>query len=179
MMQSTNSVISSKMREHRSMFNDYRPANTDYAATFELADLSNRSTKELAIVTCMDTRIDPFQILGLQPGHAIVIRNAGGRVTDDVLRSLVLAVNLLGVNNVAIMHHTECALAGRSEDDLQSKLDEQVRRAINWKLLAMPDPDASLRDDVDAVRNCDAVPNVYVQGWRYDVRTGLVHTVVQ
>ena len=162
------------------MFDDLRAANLNYAATFDLAGLSPEAGRGLGLVTCIDTRIEPLAALGLRPGDAKILRNAGGRVTDDVLRSLVLATALLGVNRIAIMHHTKCALAGRSDDQLRSALGTEQRIATSdWTFLAMPEPDAALSADVRTVRNCPALPaDVAVEGWRFDVDTGLVHTIV-
>jgi len=88
-------------------FSDLLDANEAYAARFDLAGLPASPARELAIVTCIDSRIEPLAMLGLAPGDAKILRNAGARVTDDVLRSLVLAVNLLGVDRIAIVAHTE------------------------------------------------------------------------
>ena len=94
-------------------------ANASYAAVHQRAE-SRYPKKHLAVVTCMDARIDVFASLGLHLGEALVIRNAGGRVTDDVLRSLALAVHVLGVDSVALMQHTECGLANVTDDELRS-----------------------------------------------------------
>jgi carbonic anhydrase len=162
------------------VFDDLLAANRSYAERFAGAGLAPRAARQFALVTCMDTRIAPLDILGLQPGDAKIIRNAGGRVTPDVLRSLVLATWLLDVRRIAVMQHTRCALAGRSDSDI---VDDLVRAgadgAGSWEFLAMPDPDASLREDVASVRACRLLPpEVDVAGWRYDVDTGAVTVVV-
>ncbi len=162
------------------MFDDALKANRTYAEDFTLGDMQAPTRKGFAVVTCMDTRIDPLAILGLRPGDAKIIRNAGARVTDDVLRSLVLATHFLGVTEIAVMHHTGCALAGRSDDDVVADLrNDGAATAEGWTPLAMPDPDAALRSDVHAARACELLPpSVTVEGWRYDVRTGLVDRVL-
>ncbi|HUZ21716.1 MAG TPA: carbonic anhydrase [Acidimicrobiales bacterium] len=162
------------------MFDELRAANLAYAATFDLGGLPGRAARGLALVTCIDTRIDPLAALGLRPGDAKILRNAGGRVTDDVLRSLVLATSLLGVTHIVVMHHTDCALAGRTEEQLRSALaDRQLAAAAAWDFLAMPDPDVALAHDVANVRRCSALPGgLAVEGWRYDVDTGLVQQIV-
>jgi carbonic anhydrase len=162
------------------MFEDLRSANRAYASTFDLGALPARAAKGLGLLTCIDTRIEPLAALGLRPGDAKILRNAGGRVTDDVLRSFVLATNLLGVDRIGIMHHTDCALAGRSDEQLRSMITgPHARASEHWSLLGMPDPDAALVQDVSALRECGALPaGLEIQGWRYDVRTGLVHDVV-
>jgi carbonic anhydrase len=128
----------------------------------------------------MDSRIDPVAIFGLGLGDANVLRNAGGRVTADVLRSLVLATRILGVRRVVVMHHTDCALDGQTEDSVHARVAAAgATGADSWRFLAMPDPDVALRDDVDAVLACPPLPpDLEVTGWRYDVATGLVAIVV-
>lgn len=162
------------------MFDELLDANRKYASTFELAGIPPRAARGFALVTCMDTRIEPLTMLGLRPGDAKVLRNAGARVTPDVLRSLVLAAAYLGVREVAVMQHTGCALAGKADDDLRTGLPDGARaESEGWEFLGMTDPDASLRRDVEAVRSCRLLPEgIVVKGWRYDVETGLVEEVV-
>jgi carbonic anhydrase len=128
----------------------------------------------------MDTRLEPLAALGLRPGDAKIIRNAGGRVTPDVLRSLILATRMLGVDRIAVMQHTGCALAFKDEDDVRGALEAAgAPDAPGWEFLAMPRPDEALAGDVDAVRTCELLPpGVTVVGWRYDVATGLIETVI-
>jgi carbonic anhydrase len=163
------------------MFDEFLSANADYVTRFAHGGMASRAAKGLCLVTCMDTRIDPLAILGLAVGDSKILRNAGGRVTPDVLRSLVLATSFLGVTAVAVMHHTRCALAGSGESEFNDALSEEQRGATQgWAWLAMPDPDAALADDVEAVRSCAGLaPGVSVEGWRYDVDTGLVHRLIR
>jgi carbonic anhydrase len=162
------------------MMEDLLAANQAYASGFTLAGLPARAAKGFALVTCMDTRIEPLTMLGLEPGDAKIMRNAGGRVTEDVLRSLILATNLLGVERIAVMQHTDCALANRDDADLRSRLPEESRQGAEaWAFLAMPDPDAALRHDVGLVQACPLLPaGVHVEGWRYHVDTGVVEQVL-
>jgi carbonic anhydrase len=161
------------------MFDELVAANDRYAETFHLGGLSGQAARGLAIVTCIDTRIEPLAILGLAPGDAKIIRNAGGRATSDALRSLALATALLGVRAVVVMHHTRCALAGASESELRAALPEAVAGALPNPLLAMPDPDAALRGDVATIRSCAALPTeIATVGWRYDVDTGRIAQIV-
>src|SRR5271165_5872146 len=119
------------------MFEELLAANRRYSSGFALQGLAARAAKGFGLVTCIDTRIEPLAAFGLVPGDAKILRNAGGRVTDDVLRSLVLATTLLGVSYVAVMHHTECALADRTDDDLRAGLSpEQAAAAQDWEFLA-------------------------------------------
>jgi carbonic anhydrase len=162
------------------MFDDLLHENRRYAAHFGLADVPARAAKAFALVTCMDSRIEPLAMLGLRPGDAKILRNAGGRVSTDVLRSLILATRLLGVQRIAVMQHTDCALAGRSDDQIRSDLAVAGdARVGQWEFRAMPDPDAALIDDVEAVRNCELLsPDVTVEGWRYRVETGEIIRVI-
>jgi len=162
------------------MFDDMLEANSRYALSFSLGELQPRAAKGFALVTCMDSRIEPLTMLGLQPGDAKILRNAGGRVTRDVLRSLVLATSFLGVTEIAVMQHTRCAIAGRTDESIRADLPpERAERAKGWELLAMPDPDQALAQDVEAVRTCDLLPaGVRVEGWRYSVDDGLVTRVI-
>ena len=163
------------------MFDEFLANNADYASRFAHAGMTPQVAKGLCVVTCMDTRIDPLAILGLAVGDSKILRNAGGRVTPDVLRSLVLATNFLGVEAVAVMHHAGCALAGSDDDKLNDALSQDQRDATaGWAWLSMPDPDAALADDVATVRSCAGLAKgVTVEGWRYDVETGLVARVIR
>jgi carbonic anhydrase len=156
------------------MFDELLLANRRYAESFDLAGLPGRAAAGFALVTCIDTRIEPLAALGLRPGDAKILRNAGGRVTDDVLRSLVLATGLLGIVRIAVMHHTLCALAGQSDEQLRATLPEEQARVVqDWLLRGMPDPDTELERDVELVANCPAIPaGLPIAGWRYDVATG-------
>lgn len=145
-------------------------ANSAYAERFLLGALAPRAARGIAVVTCIDTRIEPLGMLGLVPGDAKIMRNAGGRVTDDVLRSLALAVKMLGVERVLVIHHTECALEGTTDDELRGVVGPG---SDDWWFGAMPDPASALADDVRRVHECALLgPSVAVEGLVYDVRTG-------
>ncbi|MGH9187900.1 MAG: beta-class carbonic anhydrase, partial [Acidimicrobiales bacterium] len=105
------------------MFHDLLLANEWYVSQFSLGDLEPKASRGLAVVTCIDSRIEPLAMLGLVPGDAKILRNGGGRVTDDVLRTLVLAVHLLGVERVMVIHHTGCAMAETDEDTLRRAIE--------------------------------------------------------
>jgi carbonic anhydrase len=162
------------------MFDDLLAANRQYAQSFALQGIPGRAAKGFGLVTCIDSRIEPLTMLGLHPGDAKILRNAGGRVTPDVLRSLVLATTFLGVTHVAVMHHTDCALARGGEAELRSGLSEkQAAHSEGWDFLTMDDPDEALAEDVDAVRTCAVLPDgVQIEGWRYDVQSGVVDRVI-
>jgi carbonic anhydrase len=162
------------------MFDDLLAANREYARSFRLAGLDPRAAKRFALVTCIDSRIEPLAALGLAPGDSKILRNAGGRVTDDMLRSLAIAVALLGVRRIAVMHHTSCAMGGRTDRELRTAVLGTAPTAGDevW-LGAMPDEAAALLADVEAVRNSDMIPaGVVVAGWVYDVETGAIEPVV-
>ena len=162
------------------VFDDLLAANRRYASRFALKGLSARAAKGFGLVTCMDSRIDPLAMLGIKPGDAKILRTAGGRVTADVLRSLVLATSFLGVTDIAVIHHTGCALAETTDDEILRDLPDEQRRHLDGSaLLAMPDPDAALAEDVAAIRSYAALPaGISVEGWRYDVETGLVARLI-
>ena len=148
-------------------------ANEGYAAArANVAD--PRPSRHLVIVTCMDARIDVFAALGLHLGEALVIRNAGGRVTDDVLRSLALAVHVLDVDTVVVMQHTKCGLAGRTDDELQALTGADLG------FFPIMDHAAALRADVDALAAAEFLaPLKVLAGFVYDVESGELHNVVR
>ncbi len=156
-------------------FADLLAANADYAAGFTLGDLPAPPRRHLAVVTCMDCRIDPLAILGLTPGDAHVMRNAGARVTDDVLRSLVKSVLQLGVERVVVMHHTDCGAAKIVLAELRAVVtDVTGNDPVEVDFHLIDDPHEALRDDVDALCRHPYLPDgLEVLGLRYDVTTGV------
>jgi carbonic anhydrase len=162
------------------MFDDFLNANAEYADGFALQGIAPVAARGFALVTCMDSRIEPLTMLGLRPGDAKILRNGGARVTPDVLRSLILATHLLGVTQIAVMQHTNCALADQTDRDVRARLGDPGTDGVEeWEFLAMPDPDGALRSDVALVRDCAQLPHgVRVEGWRYDVATGRIQRVV-
>lgn len=154
-------------------FADVLAANADYASTFALASLPATAAKGLAVVTCMDSRIDPLGMLGLQPGDAKILRNAGARVTDDVLRTLVLARFLLGVERVMVVAHTNCRMAGGTEDDVHAAIDAAGgpdTRSISF--LTTTDQLAALRADVQRLRSWPYLARTTIGGFLYHLDTG-------
>ena len=162
------------------MWDKLLEANRRTALDFDAEGRAKRPVLRLAVLTCMDCRIEPSDILGLEVGDAIVVRNAGGRASSDALRSLALAARLLDVERVLVLHHTDCALAGETEESVRARLEaEGVPGTAEWEFLAMPDPDTALAADVRAVRDCALMPpSIEVAGWRFDVGTGRVSSVV-
>lgn len=154
-------------------------ANKRYSETFTSAGVVGKAAKQLGVVTCMDTRIDPLSILGLALGDAKIMRNAGGRVTQDVIRSLVFATMYLDVTQIVIMHHTRCAMTSVRDDDVRDQLASAGLDAGNLEFLTMADPDRALAEDVERVLTSRALPKgIKVEGWRYDVDCGKVIRVV-
>ncbi len=159
-------------------FSDVLQANEAHAATFKLAALEGNAAKGLAVLTCMDSRIDPLGMLGLKPGDAKILRNAGGRVTDDVLRTLVLAVYLLNVDRVMIVEHTRCRMAGGSEDDVHAAIagaGGPDTRSISF--LTTDDQEAAIRHDVQRVQSWPYLHGVQVGGFVYDLGDGRLRQV--
>ena len=155
-------------------FDDLLAGNADYAAAFTHAGLSASAARGLAIVTCMDSRIAPLAVLGLGPGDAKIMRNAGARVTEDVLRTLVLAVYLLGVNRVLVMPHTDCKMASATEDEMHALID--ARYGIDTRSLefrTVKDQVAALEQDLVRIRSYPLLPrDLPVGGAIYDVASG-------
>ncbi len=149
-------------------------ANGRYAETFRLAGLEPRAARGLAVLTCMDSRIEPLQMLGLRPGDAKILRNAGARVTDDVLRTLALAVHLLGVERVLVVPHTRCRMAAGSAEDLHRAVYEAS--GIDTRSLDLrpsTDLEATLSEDLQRIRSWPYLPaGLAVLGAVYDVDTG-------
>jgi carbonic anhydrase len=157
-------------------FADVLEANKEYALHFSNSDLTGVARRGLAVVTCMDSRIDPLALLGMMPGDVKILRNAGARVTEDVLRTLVLANHLLGVNRVLVMPHTNCRMASGEE--------EQVHEAIfaasgidsrGIEIRTVTDQLGALKADVTRVRAYPLLSKTIVVGGAiFDVHSGLL-----
>jgi len=160
-------------------FDDLLAANREYAASFDRPDLPGAAAAGIAVVTCMDSRIDPLRVLGLDLGDAKVVRNPGGQVTDDALTAVVLAVNLLGATRVLVVQHTRCAMASAPEAALQQRLGDAAGSDASWlRLGAIDDQEAAIRADVHKVEAHPLVPDtVEVAGFVYDVDSGLLSPV--
>lgn len=161
------------------MFDDLLEANQLYAANFHDSGVAGVAAKELAVVTCIDSRIDPLAMLGLRAGDAKIIRNAGARVTDDALRSLVLATNLLGAGRVCVVQHTSCAMVGSTEDEMRERITEASGvDATDWDFLVSQDQIATLRSDIERIRSCPLIPTrIEVGGFIFDVHSGTLAPV--
>ena len=161
-------------------FDDLLAANSTYAERFTSSGLRGRAARGLAVVTCMDSRIEPLQMLGLSNGDAKILRNAGARVTDDVLRTLVLAVHLLGVERVMVVAHSDCRMATVTDEQVHTAIRESAgidTRSLEFR--TMDDQVASLAGDVQRIRSSPYLPDgLPVLGCRYDVSTGRIEVVV-
>ncbi len=162
-------------------FDEFKQANEQYAARFEGGDLPIPPARKVAVVTCMDARLHPEQFLGLQLGDAHVIRNAGGRVSEDAIRSLVISERLLGTEEIVVVHHTECGMMTFQNEDLAAKIKEDLGvDASGRDFLTFSSLEESLREDVEKVRASDLIPDdISVYGAIYDVKTGELREVVR
>ncbi|GAA3127662.1 beta-class carbonic anhydrase [Streptosporangium carneum] len=156
-------------------FDDLLAANEEFSATFTDSELTGRAARGLAVVTCMDSRIDPLGLFGLKAGDAKILRNAGARVTDDVLRTLVLAVYLLGVNRVLVMPHTDCGMSKATDDDVHRLAAEHGVDTRSLEFHTVPDQSAALLHDLTRIRTSPFLPaGLPIGGAVYDVRTGKI-----
>ena len=131
-----------------SQFDDLFAANTEFVKQFKSQDLTGEAKKGLAIVTCMDSRIDPLRIIGMKAGDAKILRNAGARVTEDVLRTLILATNLLSVNRVLVMPHTDCKMASGDESEIHAAIFE--KSGIDTRSMEI----RTVTDQISALKSC-------------------------
>lgn len=163
-----------------STFDDVLAANSAYAETFVDPGHPGRAAAGLAVVTCMDSRISPLEMLGLQDGDAKILRNAGARVTDDVLRTLVLAVHLLGVERIMVVAHTDCRVSSVTDEQVHASIAASAgldTRSLDFRTIA--DQRATLAMDVQRVRSSPYLPaKLPVLGCVYDVRTGRLEIAV-
>ncbi len=161
-------------------FEDLLAANRTYAENFALSGFDGVAHAGVAVVTCMDSRIDPLGMLGLKPGDAKIFRNPGGRVTAAALEALVLGVHLLGVKRVLVVPHTRCAMASATLDELRAKVGESAGQDASWQTFGVvEDQVAALEDDVRSVRSHPLIPDsVEIGGFIYDVDTGLLDQVI-
>lgn len=161
-------------------FNDLLAANQTYATTFDLSGFDGVAHAGIAMVTCMDSRIDPLAMIGLQAGDAKIMRNPGGRVTDQVLVALVLGVSLLKVRRILVVEHTRCAMASSTEPELHERITASTGSDSSWMSLGViSDQTSTLRADVQKVRSHPLISDdVLTGGFLYDVDSGLLTQVV-
>jgi len=157
-------------------FGDLISANSEYAQTFKYRDLTGSAARGLAIVTCMDSRINPLSVVGMRSGDAKILRNAGARVTEDVLRTLVLATYLLNVDRILVMPHTDCRMAQSDESTLHDEIEKQYgvdTRSLEFRVT--DNQEAALKSDITRIRAYPFIrEGVSVAGAIYDVTNGKI-----
>jgi carbonic anhydrase len=152
--------------------------NAEYVRTFDSAEVPARPAKKVAVLTCMDARIDPARAMGLAEGDAHVIRNAGGVVTDDAIRSLAISQHLLGTEEIVVIQHTNCGMQTVTDEELAEKLEEHAGERPQWRAHAFSDLEQNLRDSVMSLKNTRFLLNTeQVRGFVYDVETGQLREV--
>ena len=152
--------------------------NAAYAEAFDKGDLPMPPTKHIAIVTCMDARLSPYVMLGLKEGDAHVIRNAGGVITDDEIRSLAISQRLLGTREIMLIHHTDCGMLTFSDDELKQQIQEDVGIKPEFAMEAFSDLDEDVRQSMRRIQASPFVPHKdSVRGFVYEVETGRLREV--
>jgi len=157
-----------------SVAQEFQKANDAYASSFSKGNLPMPPARHVAVLTCMDARLLPSRFLGLEEGDAHVIRNAGGRASDDAIRSLAISQQLLGTNEVVVIHHTDCGMLTFSNEDLRKKLKQELNAdAEHIDFLPFKNLEQSVRDDVATIKNSPLLlKNIEVSGFIYDVKSG-------
>ena len=149
-----------------------------YAAAFDLAGAPGRPARRVAVVACMDARLNVYRILGLSEGEAHVIRNAGGVVTDEEIRSLAISQHMLGTDEIMIIHHTDCGMLTFTREEFAQRLHEASGRTPQWTAHSFRDLDQDVRACLQRIKESPFIPNKdSVRGFIYDVETGALHEV--
>jgi len=149
-----------------------------YAASFDQGDLPLPPAKHTAVVACMDARLNPYGVLGLSEGDSHVIRNAGGVVTDDVIRSLTISQRLLGTNEIILIHHTGCGMLTFRDDDVKAQIEADTGIRPSFALEAFGDLDADVRQSIARIKASPFIPvKDSVRGFVYEVETGQLREV--
>jgi carbonic anhydrase len=151
-----------------------------YAANFDKGDLPLPPGRKIAVLACMDARLNPYGLLGLQEGDAHVIRNAGGVVTDDEIRSLAISQRLLGTEEIILIHHTDCGMLTFTDDEFKRSVQEEVGIKPEWAAEAFPDLDEDVRQSIARIKASPFIPRKdSVRGFVYEVETGALREVAQ
>jgi carbonic anhydrase len=152
--------------------------NEEYAASFDKADLPLPPGKKVAVVACMDARLNVYGALGLEEGDAHVIRNAGGVVTDDEIRSLAISQRLLGTEEIILIHHTDCGMLTFTDDDFKSAIQADTGIKPAWSAEAFPDLEDDVRQSIARIKASPFIPRKdAVRGFVYEVETGKLREV--
>jgi carbonic anhydrase len=149
-----------------------------YEQGFDKGSLPLPPGKKVAVLACMDARLNPYGLLGLEEGDAHVIRNAGGVVDDDAIRSLAISQNLLGTEEIVLVHHTDCGMLTFTDEELAQKLEDETGERPEWTAHAFTDLDADVRAGIEKIRQSPFIPRTdSVRGFVYDVHTGALNEV--
>jgi carbonic anhydrase len=149
-----------------------------YAAGFDKGDLPMPPGRQVAVLACMDARLVPSRVLGLEEGDAHVIRNAGGVVDDDAIRSLAISQNLLGTREIILLHHTDCGMLTFTDDEFTAQLEASTGQRPDWRPRAFTDAAEDVRSGIAAIRESPFVPHTdAVRGFIYEVETGRLREV--
>ncbi len=149
-----------------------------YAASFTKGDLPMPPGRKIAIVACMDARLNPYGLLGLNEGDAHVIRNAGGVITDDEIRSLAISQRLLGTEEIVLIHHTDCGMLTFTDDEFKRSIQDELGIKPEWAAEAFPDLEEDVRQSLARVNASPFIPNKSsVRGFVYDVHTGELNEI--
>ena len=162
-------------------FDDFLTANQSYSQAFDRGNLPMPPARNVAVLTCMDARLHPEKFLGLDVGDAHVIRNAGGRASEDAIRSLVISERLLGTTEIVVIHHTDCGMVTFSNADLAAKIQQDLGVDVGDRdFLPFPDLEQSVRDDVALLRESPLIPkDIPISGAIYDVHSGSLQEIVR
>jgi carbonic anhydrase len=149
-----------------------------YAEDFDRGSLPMPPAKRVAVLACMDARINPYGLLGLSEGDAHVIRNAGGVVTDDAIRSLAISQRLLGTEEIILIHHSDCGMLTFKDDDFRRQIQEDTGIKPAWAAEAFDDPEEDVRQSIARIKASAFIPKKdHVRGFVYDVKTGRLDEV--
>ena len=152
--------------------------NAAHVSNSDQPDLPRAPARKLAVLACMDARLDPARVLGLQEGDAHVIRNAGGVVSDDALRSLAISQNLLGTEEIVLIHHTDCGMLTFTDEDFRGSIEQDTGVRPDWPVHTFDDLERNVRDSIDKIRNSPFIPRTdSIQGFVYEVETGRLREV--
>jgi len=153
--------------------------NISYSENFDKGDLPLPPAKKVVVLACMDARLSPYAALGLEEGDAHVIRNAGGVVTDDEIRSLAISQHLLGTEEIILIHHTDCGMLTFTDDDFRLRLQEETGVKPSWAAESFASLDEDVRQSIARIKTSPFVPRTEsVRGFVYDVETGQLREVV-
>ena len=152
--------------------------NENYVRSFKKGDLAMPPSRRVAVLACMDARLDTHKILGLEEGEAHVIRNAGGVATDDAIRSLVISQRLLGTQEIILIHHTDCGMLTFKDDDVKGQIESEVGIRPAFALEAFASPEGDVLQSIARIQSSPFIPNKSsVRGFVYDVKTGRLNEI--